>query len=103
MPAATYDASKSTPALHRVLSNMGVSKTDFCLQRGLEYQALALASPSDIQKFCGSTKNESTTNGKRLVRRGTIANGKLDGTAIANYWNLEKAPGKHATGGLAMA
>ena len=93
----------STPALRRVLSNMGVSKTDFCLQRGLEYQALALASPSDIQKLCGSTKNESTTNGKRLVRRGTIANGKLDGTAIANYWNLEKAPGKHASSGLAVA
>ena len=83
----------------------GVSKTDFCSQRGLEYQALALASPSAIEKFCVATKNESATNGggKRLVRRGTIANGKLDGTAIANYWNLEKAPGKHASGGLAMA
>ena len=105
MPAATYDASMSTPALNRVLSTMGVSKTDFCSQRGLEYQALALASPSAIEKFCVATKNESATNGggKRLVRRGTIANGKLDGTAIANYWNLEKAPGKHASGGLAMA
>ena len=89
----------STPALNRVLSTMGVSKTDFCSQRGLEYQALALASPSAIEKFCVATNG----GGKRLVRRGTIANGKLDGTAIANYWNLEKAPGKHASGGLAMA
>ena len=27
-----------------------------------------------------------------MKRRGTIANGKLDGTALASYWNLEVSP-----------
>lgn len=96
MPASTYQEVKnstpavmSAPALSRVLSNMGVSRDEFCSQREAEYQVLV--PQSVIKSFCSSGEK---VDRNRLVRKGSIANGKLDGTNLAKYWNLEKAPSK---------
>ena len=55
---------------------------DFCARR--------LADASLANLSTDGIANDFFDN--RLKRRGTIANGKLEGTAIAAYWNLERAP-----------
>ena len=60
---------------------------EFCERRSSDATLAGLTSQSLASAFC---------EGKRIKRRGTIANGKLDGTALAAYWNLEKAPSSKA-------
>ena len=72
--------------LHAVLSARRISKEDFCAGRLAEYNMLADKAVGVV--FCKK---------KPIARRATIANGKLDGTYIARYWNLELAPSSKVT------
>ena len=79
------------------MTKRGLSEEDFCSRDELQ----TIAPAAVVKSFCSRlVKANSVVDKSKLVRRGTIANGKLDGTAIASYWNLEKSP---SAGGSAVA
>ena len=59
-----------------------IRSQEFCEARATDLQVAGLATRSAAKELCEP----------RIKRRGTIANGKLDGTALASYWNLEVSP-----------
>ena len=59
-----------------------IDAQEFCEQRLHDASTAMLSTSAVAREFCKP----------KVVRRGSIANGKLDGTALAGYWNLEKAP-----------
>ena len=92
---STYEYSTKN-ALARALLDMRVAKEDFCQREELQ----SIAPQRVVKSFCSRlVQKDSTVDKTRLVRRGTIANGKLDGTNLASYWNLEKSP---SAGGSAV-
>ena len=82
MPPAHHACDAGEHASFPTVRGGVLLRQDFCARRLADASLSNLSTDGIANDFCDN----------RLKRRGTIANGKLEGTAIAAYWNLERAP-----------